>query len=224
MKTYKLPAAYAAYITDGDDAGLFPEEILALEQFCKKEGIDIKDLGLLSPQQESVFAQTNDMHRAECAVLDYLYYTSNEVEMIRSAQNAFNAILEQKNIRIGIQMWPLVAFEYSMETGRQTAEIPSAEDCDLSELFMSIVDFYIDNSGLFEKADGIVYLAEGTDAWFGAYDRNIIRICTSEELALLSAMKHQGEVLRAENGGYKSIREECENGVYITQYKLDQEV
>lgn len=150
--------------------------------------------------------------------------TDAEIELIRNAQNAFNAIVGQKNIRIGIQMWPLVAFEYSMESGRQTAEIPSAEDCDLSELFMSIVNFYIENSGLFEKTDGIVYLAQETDAWFGTSDRKEIGIYTSEELALLSAMKYTGEVLRAENGGYKSIREECENGVYITQYGLDQEI
>lgn len=144
-------------------------------------------------------------------------------ELILAAENAFNALLEQKDIRIEIQTEPMAAFEYSA-SGKLTETIPSSEGCDLSELFMSIVDFYIDNFNLFTKEDGIVYLAQETDAWFGTSDRNNIGIYTSEELAVLSAMKYTGEVLRAENGGYKSIREECDNGVYITQYGLDQEI
>ena len=222
MRTYKLPANLASVIVNSDESGSSDEEIQDFEQFCEKEGIDSGDLTLLGIDQKPYFADKNDMNNIIGDVLDFLHYTSEEIEMIRDAQNAFNAIIEPGDVRIGIQMWPLVAFEYKMSTGKQIATIPSDEGCDLSELFMSIVDFLIIQSGMFTKRDGIVYLAQETDTWFGTYDRKEIRICTSEELALLSAMKHTGEVLRAENGGYKSIREGCDNGVYITQYGLDE--
>lgn len=224
MRTYTLPANLASIIVNSDYSGSTDEEIQEFEQFCEKEGINSCDLTLPKMEQEPYFARKNDMNNIGGNVLDFLHYTDKEIDMIRDAQNAFNAIIEPGNVRIGIQMWPLVAFEYKMDTGKQIATIPSDEGCDLSELFMAIVDFCINQSGIYTKRDGIVYLAQETDAWFGTSDRNEIGIYTSEELALLSAMKHTGEVLRAENGGYKSIREECENGVYITQYGLDQEV
>lgn len=224
MRTYKLPAYLASIIVNSDYSGSTDEEIQEFEQFCEKEGIDSNDLQLLVNEGETYFANKNDMNNIAGNVLDFLHYTSEEIGLIRDAQNAFNAIIEPGDVRIGIQMWPLVAFEYKMSTGKQIATIPSDEGCDLSELFMAIVDFYINQPGIYEKRDGIVYLAQETDIWFSTSDRNEIGIYTSEELALLSAMKHTGEVLRAENGGYKSIREECDNGVYITQYGLDQEI
>lgn len=224
MRTYKLPAALVALILEGDETGLLPDEINAFEQFCEKEKIDSSDLTLINTGTEPYFSEQNDMNDIAGNVFDFLHCTDEEIQLIRDAQNAFNVILEPKCIRVGIQMWPLCAFEYSIETGKHTATIPTIEGCDLSELFMSVVDFYIDNSGLFHKEEKTVFLAQETDAWFGTNDRNIIGIYTSQERALLSAMKHTGEVLRAENGGYKSIREEYENGVFITQYGLDQEI
>lgn len=144
--------------------------------------------------------------------------------LVDEAQKAFNAIIETGNVGIEIQLWPLAAYEYKLDTKKRIATIPSNPGCDLSELLMAIVDFCINQSSIYKKRDGIVYLAQETDVWFGTSDRNEIGIYTSEELAVLSAMKYTGEVLRAENGGYKSIREECDNGVYITQYGLDQEI
>lgn len=223
MRTYKLPAAFAVCIKNGDDIGIFPEEIEAFEQFCENEGIDSGDLTLLNMEQEPYLAK-NDMNNVMGNVLDFLHYTSEEIKLIRDAQNAFNRIIKPGNVRIVIQMWPLAAFEHKIDTGKQIATVPSDEGCDLSELFMSIVDFLIIQSGIYPKREGIVFLAQETDTWFGTSDRNEIGIYTSEELALLSAMKYTGEVLRAENGGYKSIREDYEEGVFITQFGLDQEV
>lgn len=209
-------------IVNSDNSGLTDEEVQEFEQFCENEGIDSGDLTLPNMEQEPYLTHNNDMNNIGGNVLDFLHYTSEEIEMIRDAQNAFNAIIESKGIRIGIQMWPLVAFEYKMDTGKQIATIPSDEGSDLSELFMAIVDHLIRSSEIFEKRDGIVFLAEETDAWYSNNDRNKINIYSSEELALLSAMKCTGEVLRAESGGYKSIRDDCENGVYITQFGIDQ--
>lgn len=224
MKTYKLPAALAAFILKGDDIGLFPDEIRAFEEFCEKERIDSSDLTLIDNGQEPYFSEQNDMNDIAGNVFEFLHYTSDEIQLIRDAQNAFNAIVESKDIRVGIQMWPLEAFEYKMSTGRQIGTVPFDEGADLPELFMAIADHLIGQSGVFKKHDGIVYLAQETDAWFSTSDRKEIGIYTSEELALLSAMKHTGEVLRAESGGYKSIREDYDGGVFITQYELNQEI
>lgn len=223
MKTYKIPAELAVFIFNDDASGLNNDDITAFKQFCKKEDIDYCDLHLLDMDAVAEFSRTNDVNGLGADVLEFIHYTDDEMTLLSEGREALNALCEPHDLKLSIEMFPLVAKLYQNDEETPLAE--TTEHSEVSEMLTEAIDCLIDN---FPKTsaqeDMNLYLAQTTDEWYGTSDREIIGIYSSEELALLSAMKYTGEILKYESGGYKSINEEFEQGVYITQYGLDQEV
>jgi len=219
MKTYKLPASLASMIVNSDNSGLTDEEVQEFEQFCENEGIDSGDLTLPNMEQEPYLTHNNDMNNIGGNVLDFLHYTQSEIELLRDGQKALKDLVSPIGITLDFQVWPLLCKITTSDVVITTSDYNTHSD--VSELLAEVASI-LEGENLPKDENGNVYVAYQTDVWYSNNDRSMIGIFSSEIQAVLSAMRYTGEILSEDSGGYKSIREEFDCGVFITQYKIDE--
>lgn len=217
---YTLPAHFASLLVNADQSGLTEEEMQEFADFTVREDIeDDTDLKLIDFEQEPYFARKNDMNNIGGDVLDFVYIPQGDIAFACDAKASFNAILSPYGMKIDVELFPLKVMLLKVDTNREIWAIE--DENSLVVVFSALVDVLLCSQEIFSTEEGVVYIAQQTDAWYSRSDRTFFGVFTSKELAVLSAMKFTEEILVEDSGGYKPIREERSFGVFISECPID---
>lgn len=145
--------------------------------------------------------------------------SAKEIELLKDGDKALNALMNSIEITLEFQEQPLLCRIITPSSVISTSDYNTHKS--VPELFEDVISI-LEGENLQKDENQNVFIAWQTDVWYSNSSRKIIGVFSSEIQAVISSMKHTGEVLVEDSGGYKSIREGCDRCVIVTQYKIDE--